>query len=44
MSLKIENLEKIAPRFLYESYGISYKDSLLKSGFSSIKNFSKQFV
>ena len=33
---KIENLQKRALRFLYKSYNTSYKDLLLKSGFSSM--------
>ena len=34
---KIENLQKRALRFLYKSYNTSYKDLLLKSGFSSME-------
>ena len=33
---KIENLQKRALRYLYKSYNTSYKDLLLKSGFSSM--------
>ena len=33
---KIENLQKRALKFLYKSYNTSYKDLLLKSGFSSM--------
>ena len=33
---KIKNLQKRALRFLYKSCNTSYKDLLLKSGFSSM--------